>query len=405
MPLFRYTALSEDGEELVGEMEAATEAAVLGRLSDLGHLPVAAKPIDRAGAGGGGFRAPWYRQMTRNQLGTVTRELARLAGARVPLERSLDILVGVAETGPVGAAMNRVLERVRGGSSLADAMQVEGPPFDRLYVNMIRAGESGGSLEIVLARLADYMARSRELRSSIVSAMIYPTILLVVSVLSLVLLLTLVVPQFEQLFADADAALPLSTQVVIATAEWFRAYWWTLLVAMLIGLVACPRLYRMPGPHGAWDRFVLGLPQVGDLVRKLEVARFCRTLGTLVANGVPLLTALSIVKETVGNTVIAGSLDVVATRLKAGEGIAAPLLDSGVFPKLSVHMVRVGEETGHLDVMLSDIAEIYENEVKDALKRLLAFLEPALILTLGVLIGGIIVSILMAILGLNQLAF
>ena len=406
MSHFRYKAVSTSGEVIEGRMEAASEAAVIARLQGLGHLPVTAEPVDVVSDARQRpkRRALFSKSVSGKQLGIVTRELARLINAGVPLERSLEILIGVAGSEATEQLLNRILNEIRGGATLADAIEAQGPPFSRLYVNMIRAGEAGGALGVVLARLADYMARSQELRANVVSALIYPVALLAVSLLSLVTLMTLVVPRFQHLFDESGAALPVMTEVVVAVASWLQSYWWGLVVVLLAGFVLIPRLLRRPGPKLVWDRFVLAVPKVGDLVRKIEVSRFARTLGTLLTNGVPLLAALAIVKETLGNSVMAKSVGDTADSLKAGQGLASPLFEAGVFPNLAVHMVKVGEETGQLDVMLTDIADIYDEEVRNSLKNLLALLEPILILTLGVLMGGIVISILLAILSVNQLA-
>jgi general secretion pathway protein F len=402
MALYRYKAIASGGDVLEGQMEAASVDAVIARLSDLGHLPVKAEPM----AAGRRRRTVglWGRRMTRAELVIATRELARLVTAGVTLERALQILGSVTQTPAVAEPLGRLLERIRGGQSLADAIEAEGSPFDRVYINMVRAGELGGSLPQVLTRMSDYMARSREMQGQVTSALIYPALLLGVAILSLMLLLTLVVPQFEQLFAGANATLPTPTRIVIGVAEWTREWWWLPFLVLLVALILAPRVYRLAPIRFAWDGMLLHLPILGGAIRKVEVARFCRTLSTLVINGVPLLAALGIVRETVGNAVIARALTDVAERLKSGEGLAGPLSDARVFPEIAVHMIRVGEETGRLDMMLSDIADIFDVEVAQTLKRLLALIEPILILCLGALIGGIIVSILIAVVGINELA-
>ena len=299
----------------------------------------------------------------------------------------------------------RLLEGIRGGATFADALEAQGSSFSRLYISMVRAGEAGGALGTVLERLADYLERANQLRTSVTAALIYPAILLVVSLLSLILLLTFVVPQFQRMFSEAGAALPLPTQIVIAVANWLQDYWWSLLLILLLVLLAIPKVMAQARIRESWDRFLLSISGIGSLVGKVEIARFCRTLSTLLKNGVVLLTALSIVKETMGNRVLANSVQSIAESLKSGETLSQPMLEAGLFPKLACHMVRVGEETGRLDEMLMDVADIYDNEVEQSLKKLLSFLEPALILTLGVLIAGIIFSILIALLSINELAF
>jgi general secretion pathway protein F len=269
---------------------------------------------------------------------------------------------------------------------------------------MVRAGEEGGALNVVLERLADYLEKSREFRANITAAMIYPVILLIVALASLAILLMLVVPQFQSMFDEAGAALPLPTQIVVALADWMQNYWWLLLLLLLAMLLSLPKLMDQPAVKLAWDRFLLSMGGIGPLVRKIEVARFCRTLSTLLSNGVVLLNALAIVRETLGNQVLVLSVDRIVDSLKGGGTFSAPMLEQGVFPKMACHMVRVGEETGHLDEMLLDVADIYDKEVAQSLKKLLSLLEPLMILTLGVLVAGIIFSILIAVLSINELA-
>ena len=408
MTAFQYRAVNSAGEIVEGRMEAADRSAVLSRLEEQGHLPIRADEV----AGGVTVAvqprrrgASWRRRVTQGQLTTMTQEMARLVGAGIPLERVMEIMVSVAENAAVSGLLQRMLEGLRSGRSLAEVMVASGPPFDRLYTNLVHAGEVGGSLDAVLMRLAEHMARMRQLQASIVAALIYPLILLLVALGSLVLLLVFVVPQFESLFADAGAELPLATQFVIATARVVQAYWWVPLVAFLALVLLGPRLYALAGFKRMWDGTMLRLPLIGPLVRKIEVARFSRVLSVLLVNGVPLLTALSVVKESVGNIVLARSLDRAVEGLKAGNGLARPLSEQRSFPSLAVHMIRVGEETGNLDVMLLDVAKVFDDEVSESLKTILALLEPIMILTLGVMMGGIIISILMAILSVNDLAF
>lgn len=404
MPLFRYKAITPEGEVAEGEMEAADEAVVIERLREAGQLPVRAEAVAPRPVAREHSLFSRHRSIDHARLGILTRELARLLGAGVALDRSLTILLSVTDNDRERALLTRLLEGIRGGAGFAEAIAAQGAPFNRLYVSMVRAGEEGGALPLVMARLADYLESARELRARVGNALIYPLILLAVSILSLILLLTLVVPQFQRMFDEAGAALPLPTQVVVGIADWLQAYWWTLLAALLVLLLAVPRLLQRPAVHRIWDRYLLRLPLVGSLIRRIEVARFCRTLSTLLSNGVTLLDALTIVRETLGNSVLAAAVGELSERLKGGDTLSGPMLEQGVFPKLACHLVRVGEETGRLDAMLLDVAEIYDREVGHNLSRLLSLLEPALILTLGVLIAGIIFSILIALLGINELA-
>ena len=406
MPRYRYEAVDAAGEVLRDELEAASADAAIERLRDQGLLPLS---VDEAKGGllRGGLGQPLFskrRALSRKALGVFTQQLASLLGAGMPLDRALTILIGVAEDERGKALLERVQAKVRGGSTLADALEAQGA-FSRFYLNMIRAGESGGALETVLKRLNEFLERSQALRETATSALIYPIILLSVAVLSVIILLTFVVPQFERLFADAGKALPLATQVVIALGNGFRHYWWVGLIVIGSIVTVARRQLNQPDSRARWDRRLLRLPLFGDLIAKVETARLSRTLGTLLGNGVSLLSALTIVRETLSNQILAGALGEVAEHAKTGRGLAEPLLEAGHFPKLAVQMIRVGEETGQLQEMLIQVADTYDGEVQTAVKRLLTLLEPALILGLGVVVAGIIMSILVAILSLNDLAF
>lgn len=406
MPRFRYEAVDAAGEVSRDELEAATAEAAVEQLRDRGLLPLL---VDEAKGGllRGGLGQPLFskrRALSRKAVGLFTQQLASLLGAGMPLDRALTILIGVAEDERSKSLLERVQEKVRGGSTLADALDAQSA-FSRFYLNMIRAGEAGGALETVLKRLNEFLERSQALRETVTSALIYPIILLTVAALSVIILLTFVVPQFERLFADAGKALPLATQIVIAVGDGFRHYWWIGLLAIGSLVVAVRRWLSRPENRARWDRWLLRLPLFGDLIAKVETARLSRTLGTLLGNGVSLLNALAIVRETLSNQVLAVALGEVAEHAKTGRGLAEPLLETGRFPKLAVQMIRVGEETGQLQEMLLQVADTYDGEVQTAVKRLLTLLEPALILGLGVIIAAIIMSILVAILSLNELAF
>lgn len=406
MPLFRYKAVDPAGELLKGEMELRTQNEVIERLRDQGLLPISVEET-APGLRASGLRLPGLRRrhkVSTKEITVFTQQLANLLNAGLPLDRALTILINVTEEGEIKALLSRLQEEVRGGSSLGAALEKQAV-FSRLYINMVRAGEAGGSVEVVLARLAEFMERSRALKESVKSALIYPIILLAVAGLSVIILLTFVVPQFQQLFEDAGQALPLATQIVIAAGEIVQKYWWVGLLLIAAGALYMNQQLSRPESRYRWDRLFLKMPVVGDLIAKVEMARFSRTLGTLLGNGVSLLMALSIVKETLTNQVMATSMSDIADKLKAGKRLAEPMLEANVFPRLAVHMIQVGEETGQLEPMLLKVADTYDAEVKATVDRALALLEPVLILGLGLVIAGIIMSILLAILGLNQLAF
>ncbi|MCP5450152.1 MAG: type II secretion system F family protein [Gammaproteobacteria bacterium] len=406
MPRYRYEAVDASGEVVRDELDAATLDAAIVRLRDQGLLPLAVNEA-KSGFLRGGFGQPLFskrRALSRKTIALLTQQLASLLHAGMPLDRALTILIGVTEDEQAKPVLERVQEKVRGGSSLADALEVQGV-FSRFYLNMIRAGEAGGALDVVLKRLTEFLERSQALRETVTSALIYPIILLSVSALSVIILLTFVVPQFQRLFADAGKALPLATQIVIAVGDGFRYYWWVGAILVVLLSAVARRQLSQPESRARWDDRFLRLPLFGDLIAKVETARLSRTLGTLLGNGVSMLNALTIVRETLSNQVLAGALGEVAEHVKTGRGLADPLLEAGRFPKLAVQMIRVGEETGQLQEMLLQVADTYDGEVQTAVKRLLTLLEPALILGLGVIIAGIIMSILVAILSLNDLAF
>ncbi len=404
MQLYRYKAIGPDGGVVHGEMMATSQTAVLERIRALGQLPVRAEPAAGAKAEGAFSALPALgKRVTEVQVATFTRDLATLVNSGLPLDRALAIMLELADPSPFRDVLTQLRERVRSGSALSDAMSNHAGAFSRLYVNMVRAGEAGGALGPVLQRLAEYLERARALRESVKTALIYPALLVFVAGISVAILLIFVVPQFKQMFDDMGKALPFATQVVIGLGDGLRSYWWALV--LIIAAVVTAVRYQLAQPAGkrAWDSKVLHLPLFGELVTKLEVARFSRTLGTLLSNGVPLLNALGIVKDTTMNLVLSDGMAKIGDGLKHGRGMFAPMLETSLFPKLATHMVRVGEETGKLEEMLLRVADIYDIEVERTIKRLLAFVEPALIIGLGVIIAGIIMSILLAILGANEL--
>ncbi len=411
MPLYRYKAVSTAGELSSGEIEAANEAEIVDRLRDQGLMPMqvvassgraAASP---AALPARGAREPMFRarKISQDQLLSMTRELATLLRSGLPLDRALETLIMLAPTKAVAALLQGVRDDVRGGKSLSQALDARREVFSRFYINIVRAGEAGGALAVVLTRLADTMERNKELKGTVSSALIYPTILICVAVISVMVLLFFVVPQFKTQFAQAGKALPWSTTMVIAAGEYMRSYWWTLILGAVALVWLVRRMLADPVMRKRFDGFVLRRKLLGELVQKIETARFTRTLGTLLANGVTLLGALSIVKETVGNRVMGDALDGVVAQLREGKGFGRPLMATGVYPKLATQMILVGEESGQLEEMLERVADVYDREVQLVIKRFLAVLEPVMILGLAVVVGFIVLSILLGVLGMSEL--
>ncbi|MBP1148378.1 MULTISPECIES: type II secretion system F family protein [Methylocaldum] len=405
MALYVYKAVDRDGETVEAEREAADEATLILALQNEGFLPIRVAPAKSRPFAWLSLKRSKNR-ISQKQIALFTRELLTLLHAGLPLDRALTVLLELTANEPaLNGLIAKVLDSVKGGAQLSDALEAQGGVFSRFYINLIRAGEAGGALELVLERLSDYLERSKELRDTVTTALIYPAILVTMAVLSLLLLLTFVVPQFTEMFESAGKELPVPTQIVIGVAEGLQSYWWVLL--MLIAGIASYFRYQFADQERrqVWDARLLNLPLVGDLIRKLEVASFSRTLATLLANGVSMLAALTIVRETLGNRVIVDGVGVAVESLKRGGSLSAPLIESGLFPTLAMQMIKLGEESGHLAEMLERVAVTYDKEIKISVQRMLALLEPVLIVGLGLMIAGIIISILMAILSVNDLAF
>jgi general secretion pathway protein F len=407
MPVFQYKAVTPSGEVLEGAMDAASRSGVVERLRDMGYTPLRAVEAGATDAPSSARRARsrglMSRPVSQDEVGVVTREIATLLRAGLPLDRSLEILVGLAESERVAEVLRRVRNEVRGGAALSKALEAQDGVFSRFYVNMVRAGEAGGALADVLARLAEFMERSKELRESVKSALIYPTILLLVALASVVVLLAVVVPQFEPIFEQSGKALPWITEAVLGAGAFMRGYWWAIVLGGVATVFVVSRRLQSPEARLAWDRRLLSLPVVGDLAAKVEMARLARTLGTLLRNGVSLVNAISIARETMGNSWMVMGLAEAGRELKTGRGFAKPLMETRRFPAFSVHMIQVGEETGRLDQMLLDVADVYDTEVARSVKRALALLEPAMILFLTAVVGTVILSILAAMLSIYDL--
>jgi general secretion pathway protein F len=405
MPLYIYKAVNRDGETIEMEREAADETSLLLALQNEGLLPIRitpakSRPLAWMKMGRGRSR------ISQKQIGLFTRELLTLLQAGLPLDRALVVLLELTASEPeLNAMLGKVLDAVKGGAQLSDALDAQSGVFSRFYLNLIRAGEAGGALEVVLERLTEYLERSKELRDTVTTAMIYPAILVVMAMGSLLLLLTFVVPQFTEMFESAGKELPVPTQIVVGAADFLRSYGWAL-VPLGFAASGFVRYQRAdPVRRLVWDGWMLKLPLFGDLLLKFQVASFSRTLSTLLVNGVPLLGALAIVRDTLDNRLVAEKLGLAAESLKGGGGLSAPLMEAELFPSLAMQMIKLGEESGHLAEMLERVATTYDKEIKISIQRLLALLEPVLIVGLGIMIGGIIVSILMAILSVNDLAF
>lgn len=401
MALFRYKALSAAGEALEGQMEAASAEEVAARLQEQGHLPVEARRADAAGGDGLGrlFRR---RDFDEAQVLQFTQQLATLLGAGQPLDRALAILLDLPESAQARRVVERIRDAVRGGAPLSAALDQQHGLFPRLYVNLVRAGEAGGNVHEALRRLADYLERSARLRSRVINALIYPAILLLLIGGSLAFLLAVVVPRFQALFEGLDAELPWYSTAVMSLGLFTRDWWWAILAALAaLGALAAWRLSQ-PDARRAIDERVLRTRLLGDLAAKLDTARLARTLGTLVRNGVPLLSALNLARPVLSNRVLAEAVEAAAEEVKTGSGLGYALGRRKVFPRLAVQMVQVGEESGELDAMLLKVADTFELETGAAIERLLAVMVPALTLLMTLVVGVIILSVLLPIYDLTN---
>ena len=402
MTLFRYRAITGAGEPLRGQMQAASVEEVISHLQDQGHTPLEAQPADAAD-GGAGVAALFTRgPFSGDQLAQFTHQLATLLGAGQPLDRALGILLDLPESERARKLIERVRERVRGGNTLSSALDEEHGVFPRLYVSLVRAGEAGGSLEETLRRLADYLERAQQLRGSVINALIYPAFLLVGVLGSLVLLLAYVVPQFVPIFQDMQVPIPWITRAVLLLGNTLQAWWWLIALLLIAGAVAWRARLRDPQARLAWHARLLHLRWIGPLLLKVETARIARTLGTLLKNGVPLLSALAIARQVTGNRALDAALASAHEQVKGGSGLSLALAQPALFPRLALQMVQVGEEAGQLDTMLLKVADTFEIESRRAIDRLLAALVPALTIVMTVLVAIIMAAILLPLLSLTS---
>jgi general secretion pathway protein F len=406
MAQFQYRAADAEGKVVEGTIEAPESALVVSRLQDRGLIPIR---ISQAGAAvpgvAGRLRLPAFqRKAGRRELVLITQELAALLGAGLPLDRCLATMCDLADHGEVKQIISDVLQSVRGGKQLADALG-EHDLFPPLYVNMVRAGEVGGFLDASLQRLAEYLDSAEELRSDVVGALVYPIFLMGTLGLSMVFMLVFVLPRFASLFDEAGSALPLPTRMVLALSDGLRSYWWVAAVVAVVVWVVVRRSLATPAGRLQWDQTKLRMPAVGTILRKMGVARLARTLGTLLHSGVPMVQALTIVREVAGNEILARALDEVEVGVREGAGLANPLARSGAAPQLAIQMISVGEETGRLDEMLLKVADHYDREVRVQITRFTRLLEPIMILVMALLVGFVVISMLLGIFSVNDLAF
>jgi len=395
MPWFEYRAARGDGAVVEGRSEAPDRRTLVRRLEAEGQ--VALQVVERSPAAPAAAPLQWRfgaSRLTGKDVDYLTLELATLLRASLPLDRALDTMSRLAGKPARKALTENMAREIRSGASLSQAMERQGAVFDRFYVNMVRAGEASGALDLALERLAEFKQRARELRESIVSSLFYPAILIVLAIVAVAIMLAFVVPRFTEMFAEAGRELPLLTRMVVAVGSGVEQWWWLILLGIAALAVWVRRQLRDPEARERVDARLLRLPLAGGLIRKIEAGRFTRTLGTLLRNGVSLPAAIDIAKEIVGNRVVARALAQVALRVRQGEPLSRALTEAAVLPPLTTQLLKVGEETGHLERMLEQLADIYEREVRTDIQRALTLGEPVIIL-----------SIVLAVIETNNLAF
>jgi general secretion pathway protein F len=403
MASFLYKAVAADGDVVEGELQAVSREHAVNQIHLKGQVPIRVDER-RYKSRRTSSRSFQRKRVSAEQIASFTRELATLLKSGQPLDGALSILVSiVGEDSLFGQHLTSIRGSLKSGHTFTDALAKEAGLFNNFYVQMVRAGESGGALERVLTRLALHLERAKEVRSSLISALIYPAILLFVAITSILILLTFVIPQFSELFRDMGHALPISTRITMSIAEFLQHYGWVLALGMVLTVIYFKWQMSRKVSAKRWHARLLALPLLGPITKQVEAARFCRTLGTLLENGVPLLRAVAIVKETISNQVIADGMNQVAEHLKSGRRLADPLAEHAQFPLFALQMIRVGEESGQLEPMLMQTAEILDQETQTLIKRALSLVEPVMILVLGLIIAGVVMSILVAILGVNSL--
>ena len=404
MALYQYKAMTSSGATVKGTLDAASKDAVIRQLRSQGLYPLDALERGtgdlfsriRAGLRIGG-------KPSLKALAMATQELSTLLRAGLELDRALGILINLSDIGALKAPFERARNRVRDGASFADALAAD-PLFPKFYVSMVRAGEHGGALDTTLQRLTDYLTRTMAIRETITSALIYPAILVVTMFISITVILVFVLPQFEPLFADAGKSLPTATRVVMAVGDFVRYYGWIVLLLLVGAFFYFREWVKKQENRLKWDGFVLRLPGVGDLLRAVEIERLMRTFGTLLSNGVPVPAALNLSKDVLNNTVLSVAVRDAAASLREGERLAQRLGRSKVFPAITLDLIQIGEESGKLDEMLLRQADLDEMRIKHRVDRALALLVPCLTILLGLVVAGLIASMLAAIMSVNDLA-
>ena len=403
MPVFAFEAIKDDGQKVKSEVTAESKDEAIRKIQDQGLRPTrikAQKEESKSRSVPGVEKAPAKKKgglfmggVSSKDIVTFTTQLSTLQDAGLPIVRSLKILEEQQKPGRFKDQLEEVSSEVEQGSTLSEAMAKYPKSFDKLYISMVKAGEAGGVLDVILRRLAGFMEKSQKLRKQVKGALIYPAAVITVAILILVVIMLFVVPAFEKMFADIGQALPAPTQLLLNTSQAIQTYWYLIPLIPVFLMFIMKMIARTEAGERWLDAFKLRMPVFGNIIKKSSVARFCRTLGTLIASGVPILEALRIVKDAVGNVIISNAIEDVHGSIREGDTIADPLRASGIFDELLVNMIDVGEETGELDKMLMKIADNYEADVDVAVEGMSSLLEPLLIVGMGLVVGFIVISL------------
>ncbi|HLA50068.1 MAG TPA: type II secretion system F family protein, partial [Thermodesulfovibrionia bacterium] len=397
MESYTYEATTKEGNIMKGTIQAVSERFAIDQIQDMGYFPLNVNRAEKEKA----FdmdALPFLRsRVTEKDVMTFTYQLGVLLDAGFTLDKALSVLLDLSEKKVLKSLIKEILSHIKSGKSLSESLSKFPSAFPLFYVNMVKAGETGGFLEETISRMAVYLENSQALKEDIRSALIYPLVLSIVGGAAVVVLLTFVVPKFTMIFSDMGGALPLPTIILLAVSNGLRHYWWVVLLFVLGVFFYLSYYLKNESGRRWWDGLKFKLPLFGKLYKEAAVANFARTFGTLLKSGVPILNALQIVKGTLRSERLAEIISSVRDGVKKGRGISEPLKNSDIFPPIAVHMVIVGEETGRLDEMLFKIAERFDLEVRTTVKRLLSLLEPVLILSMGIVVGFIVIAMLMAI--------